>query len=54
MTYNTYNVQWLLNKVGRKENVKYLLFWGHTPSKDGTVTKSCLVNGGIVHLLWRE
>lgn len=41
MTHNTYNLQWLLNKVERKENVKYLLFWGHTPSKDGTVTKSC-------------
>jgi len=42
MKYNTYTLQWLLNKVEKKERVKYLFFWGHTPSKDGTVTKSCL------------
>ena len=41
MKYNTYNLQWLLNRVGQEENIKYLLFWGHTLSKDGSVTKSC-------------
>lgn len=41
MNYSTYNLQWLLNKVEKKENVKYLFFWGHAPSKDGSVTKSC-------------
>lgn len=41
MKYSTYNLQWLLNKVEKKENVKYLFFWGHAPSKDGSVTKSC-------------
>lgn len=41
MKYNTYNLQWILNRVNRKENVKYLFFWGHAPSKDGLVTKSC-------------
>lgn len=41
MKYNTYNLQGLLNKVEKKENVKYLFFWGHAPSKDGSVTKSC-------------
>lgn len=40
MKYNTYNLQWLLNKVEKKENVKYLFFWGHTVSKDGSITKS--------------
>ncbi|MDH6308922.1 ribA/ribD-fused uncharacterized protein [Dysgonomonas sp. PFB1-18] len=41
MKYTTYNLQWLLNKVEKKENVKYLFFWGHVPSKDGSVTASC-------------
>lgn len=34
MTYNTYNLQWLLNKLEKKGNVKDLFFWGHAPSKD--------------------
>lgn len=41
MKYNTYNLQWLLNKVEKKESVKYLHFWGHQTSKDGSVTASC-------------
>lgn len=41
MKYNTYNLQGLLNKVEKKGNIKYLFFWGHAPSKDGSVTKSC-------------
>lgn len=41
MKYNTYNLQGLLNKVKKKEKVKYLFFWGHTPSKDGSVTGTC-------------
>jgi len=40
MKYTTYNISWLLEKI-EKEPVNYLLFWGHTPSKDGSVTKSC-------------
>lgn len=24
-----------------KQDLKYVFFWGHTPSKDGSVTKSC-------------
>lgn len=40
MKHNTYNLQWLLNKVEKKGNVKYLFFWGHAPSKDSSVTKS--------------
>lgn len=38
---STYNLQWLLNKVEKKENVKYLFFWGHQPNTDNTVTASC-------------
>jgi len=41
MKYNTYNLEWLIDAVERKEKVKYLFFWGHKPSKDGSVTKSC-------------
>lgn len=41
MKNNTYNLQWLLNKVEKKENVKYLFFWGHAASKDGSLSKSC-------------
>ena len=38
---HNYSLQWLLEKVEKGEKVKYLFFWGHTPSNDGTVTKSC-------------
>lgn len=41
MKKTTYNLDWLLKKVNKNESVNYLLFWGHAPSKDGTVTKSC-------------
>jgi conserved hypothetical protein, ribA/ribD-fused len=41
MKHNTYNLQWLLSKVEKKEKVKFFFFWGHTPSKDGSITKSC-------------
>lgn len=36
-----YNKEWLIGKFKRKEGLKYLFFWGHQPSKDGTITKSC-------------
>ncbi|MDU1903634.1 MAG: NADAR family protein [Dysgonomonas sp.] len=41
MKYTTYNLSWLVSKVEKKEKVKCLFFWGHAPSKDGSVTKSC-------------
>lgn len=28
-------------KFRKKEKLKYMFFWGHTPSADGTITKSC-------------
>ncbi len=37
MKYNLYS---LLEKSS-SENLKYVFFWGHTPSKDGSVSKSC-------------
>lgn len=41
MNYNTYNLGWLLDKIDKKESVKYIHFWGHQPNKDGSVSASC-------------
>lgn len=38
----TYSTAWLLAEIEQERRAKYLLFWGHQPSKDGTITKSCL------------
>ncbi|BAV05613.1 hypothetical protein SAMN05421788_108242 [Filimonas lacunae] len=36
-----YGNDWLKEKYNKEEALKYLFFWGHAPSKDGSVTKSC-------------
>lgn len=41
MKQTTYNLTWLVDKIEKKERVKFLFFWGHQPSKDGSVTASC-------------
>lgn len=41
MKHTTYNLKWLISCIEQKERVKYLFFWGHQPSKDGSVTASC-------------
>lgn len=38
----TYSTTWLLAEIAQGHRLKYLFFWGHQPSKDGTITKSCL------------
>ena len=38
----TYSTDWLLAVLERDAHVKYLFFWGHQPSHDGVITKSCL------------
>ncbi|MDQ2793171.1 MAG: NADAR family protein [Bacteroidota bacterium] len=38
----TYSTAWLLDQLAQDARVKYLFFWGHQPSKDGVLTKSCL------------
>ncbi|GAB3735982.1 NADAR family protein [Hymenobacter agri] len=38
----TYSTAWLLDQLAHDARVKYLFFWGNQPSKDGTITKSCL------------
>ncbi|MCI1186463.1 NADAR family protein [Hymenobacter sp. DH14] len=37
-----YSTEWLLDQLAHDARVKYLFFWGNQPSKDGTITKSCL------------
>jgi len=37
----SYSLPWLLARLDQAERVKYLLFWGHRPSPDGMVGKSC-------------
>jgi hypothetical protein len=36
-----YSVEWLLNKHNRGEKVKYIFFWGHQPTANGSVSESC-------------
>lgn len=37
-----YNLNWIKQKLESGEEVKYLFFWRHRPSRDGTITGSCL------------
>ena len=37
-----YNLNWIKQKAESDEPIKYLFFWGHQPSKDGSITSSCL------------
>ena len=37
-----YSTEWLLDQLAQDARIKYLFFWGNQPSKDGTITKSCL------------
>jgi ribA/ribD-fused uncharacterized protein len=34
-----YSKKWLI--ANQTDATEYLLFWGHTPSKDGSITKAC-------------
>jgi ribA/ribD-fused uncharacterized protein len=36
-----YNQQNLIIAINQGETFKYISFWGHQPSKDGTITKTC-------------
>lgn len=37
-----YNLQWLLEKSEANGPLDFLFFWGHQPSVDGSITRSCL------------
>ncbi|MCM1314202.1 MAG: NADAR family protein [Prevotella sp.] len=36
-----YSVKNVCERFNKKEKLKYVFFWGHTPSPDGTLTKTC-------------
>ena len=36
-----YNTNWLLQELQSGDRIKYLFFWGHQPSKDGSIVASC-------------
>ena len=38
---HTYNKSWLAQKYAAPQDIPFLFFWGHQPSKDGSLTKSC-------------
>ena len=37
-----YDLDWLLARTARKQKMKYLYFWGHRPTANGTLSGSCL------------
>lgn len=37
-----YNNAWLIEKHNADERIKFLFFWGHQPSRDGSINQSCL------------
>ncbi len=37
-----YSIKTIQQQFDATENSKFLFFWGHTPSQDGSITKSCL------------
>lgn len=37
-----YHIDWLNQQIEEGQSFKFLYFWGHQPSKDGSITKSCL------------
>jgi hypothetical protein len=36
-----YHLQWLIQAYEKGETFKYVFFWGHQPSSDGSITASC-------------
>ena len=36
-----YNNSWLTDKYNAGESMKFLFFWGHQPSKDESISKTC-------------
>lgn len=37
-----YNLNWLKAKYDDNESLKYIFFWGHKPSLDGSISKTCM------------
>jgi len=38
----TYSTDWLKKALAENKQPDYLFFWGHQPSKDGTIIKTCM------------
>lgn len=36
-----YSNKWLLEKYQQEEQIKFLFFWGHRPTRDGSISASC-------------
>ncbi|MCG2615768.1 NADAR family protein [Terrimonas sp. NA20] len=36
-----YHNEWLIKKAESSEQIRFLFFWGHQPSKNGEITKTC-------------
>lgn len=36
-----YTVEFIQKEFNKGKSLKYMFFWGHQPSKDGSITKSC-------------
>ncbi len=36
-----YDIHWLAKQQNHNKRLKYLLFWGHRPNRDGTIGSSC-------------
>lgn len=50
----TYDINWLLEKHNSGERIKYLFFWRHQPSRDGSVTASCFSQWWAEHPFTHE
>ncbi|MES2132149.1 MAG: NADAR family protein [Bacteroidota bacterium] len=37
-----YSQDWLKKELTEKKEIDYLFFWGHQPSKDGSIIKTCM------------
>jgi ribA/ribD-fused uncharacterized protein len=35
-------MQYTIDSIQQSENAEYLFFWGHQPSKDGSIIKTCM------------
>jgi hypothetical protein len=37
-----YSKDWLRNEIAGGKKIEYLFFWGHQPSRDGSIIKTCM------------
>ncbi|MCD6068605.1 MAG: hypothetical protein K0S33_3431 [Bacteroidetes bacterium] len=37
-----YSTNWLKKELAENKKTEYLFFWGHQPSKDGSIIKTCM------------